>query len=865
MTADAAASSAVPERVAASAAVGLAARIALRDLRGGIRGFGVFLACLAIGVGAIAAVLSLARALEEGVAAEGRIILGGDVALSQIHREAEPDTLAFMDAHGRVSLAGSLRAMARAGEETPALVEVKAVDGRYPLYGAVGLKPQAGLRSVLEIRDGVHGVAVAEELTTRLGLDVGDTLSIGGANYRVGAVITNEPDRLADNLAFGPRVMMSVEGLKASGLLRPGSLVRWTYRVAFESDRGGAGLTEPARTFEDFVALAEERLEPEGWRIRTRDRANPGVERFIDRMTLFMTLIGLTALVVGGVGVANATSAYLADKSRIIATLKCLGAPSALVFRVYFIEVMVLAAGGIAIGVVAGVALPFALEGVLGEIVPVPLRVGVYVGPVAFAVACGFLTAITFSLWPLGRAVRIAPVALFRDTVAPARAWPGARILIAMALTSVLLAVLVVFAAHDRVFAAFYVAGAAASFAVLLGLGRALMWAIRRLPRSRRATLRLGLANLARPGAETPGVVLSLGLGLTLLVMVGQIDANLQRELASELPEQAPSFFFLDIQRGDEAQFDRLVAESEGVSKVTKVPMLRGHIVALNGVPSSEIEPKSDGWVLRGDRGVTYSRALPQGTRIIDGEWWPEDYSGEQLVSFADEPAKGLGLEIGDTITVNVLGRDIEARIASTRDVNWRTLNVNFVMVFSPGPIEGAPHALLSSVAMEAEGEGDLIRRMASALPGVTTIRVKDALEAVAGMLENLMLAIRAAGAVAIATGALVLGGAIAAGRRARIYDAVVLKTFGATRPAILAVYFAEFAVLGLLTAVFAVAAGSIAAYFVVVEAMDADFTLFGDVALSIIALGVAATVVVGFLGTWTALGARAAPILRSP
>jgi len=855
MTLNLAAPLATGRRAGGGTGLGLAFTMAMRDLRGGMRGFAVFLACLAIGVGAIACVLSLSRALEEGVASEGRVILGGDVALSQIHRPAAPADLAFLRANGRVSETASLRAMARAGDSAPALVEIKAVDAAYPLFGSLDLLPPIPAGAALVERDGVHGVAVAEELMTRLDLRVGSRISIGEADYMVGAVIASEPDRLAESLAFGPRVLMSTAGMAASGLLRPGSLVRWTYRLA---------LADAAR-LGDFVEQAEQRLEPEGWRIRTRERANPGIERFLDRLTLFMTLIGLTALIVGGVGVANATSAYLDDKSRIIAIMKCLGAPAALVFRIYFIEVMMLATLGIGLGLAAGAGLPYLIEATLGTLVPLPVEVAVYGVPLAFAAACGFLTAITFSLWPLGRAQGIAPAALFRDIVAPSRVRPGPGILAAMAAASALLALLVVVAADDRWFAATYLAGAATSFAALLLLGRALMWAMRRAPRPGRATLRLGLANLSRPGAATPGVVLSLGLGLTLFVMVGLIDANLKRELESELPERAPSFFFLDIQRDDVATFDRLLAETPGVHDVTRVPMLRGHIVRLNGVPASEIEPESDGWVLRGDRGITFAGAAPQGTEIVTGEWWPEDYQGEQLVSFADEPARGLGLAVGDTVTVNVLGRDIDARIASTRDVNWRSLDVNFVMVFSPGPIEAAPHAYLSSVEMDAPGESELIRRLAAELPAVTAIRVKDALQAVSELLTTLMLAIRAAGVVAIVTGALVLGGAIAAGRRARIYDAVVLKTFGATRAQVLAAYVAEFAVLGLITAAFAVFAGSVSAYFVLTSEMDVSFTFFPLIALSIIAAGVAATVAVGFIGTWTALGARAAPILRSP
>jgi putative ABC transport system permease protein len=839
---------------------GLALRLALRDMRGGFAGFKVFLACLAVGVAAVMAVLSISRALEEGIAAEGRFILGGDISFSLIHRQADAKERDYMAALGTVSEIAGVRSMARAATgRPPALVELKAVDGRYPLYGAVALSPELPLAEALEQRDGTWGLAVDDALLARLDVAVGEEIAIGQATFQVRAAIAGEPDRAADGLAFGPRVLMSADAFAASGLIQPGSLIRWTYRVAL----GDAAQAAPLRR---TVGQAEKHFAGTGWRIASRARAAPGVAGFADRLTLFLSLVGLTALVVGGVGVANAAAAHLDQKRAVIATLKCLGAPGALVFRIYLIEIMALAGLGVAIGLTVGALLPFALEGALGAAIELPLRVDLYLKPLAFAAACGLLTALVFSLWPLGRARDIAPAALFRDLVAPSGAWPRRDVLAAMAVAGGALAVLVVLGAEDRWIAAIYVAGSIVSFAVLTALGRGLMWVMRRLPRPRSPELRLGLASLYRPGAATPGVVLSLGLGLTLLVMVGLIDANIERELTSELPQNAPSFFVLDIPKDRRADFVAITERAAGVSEVEIVPMLRGHVTALKGRPSSEVDPESEGaWVLRGDRGVTYAGAMPKGSKLVTGEWWPEDYQGPQLVSFVHDLAEDLGLKLGDSITVNVLGRDLTAEIASTRKVDWRGLGINFVLIFSPGAIEQAPHAWLATVAMDREGEGAFVREVTTALPSATPIGVRDALGAVADLLESITLAIRAAGAVAIVSGALVLGGAVAAGRRRRIYDAVVLKAFGATRGSILAAYLIEFAVLGLVTAIFAVAAGSLAAFFVLTEAMDTDFVLIWPVAAGILALGVGATVVIGFLGTWTALGAKAAPILRSP
>jgi putative ABC transport system permease protein len=385
------------------------------------------------------------------------------------------------------------------------------------------------------------------------------------------------------------------------------------------------------------------------------------------------------------------------------------------------------------------------------------------------------------------------------------------------------------------------------------------------MPRPRRPELRLGLANLHRPGAATPGIVLSLGLGLTMLVMVGQIDANLQRELAEELPDRAPSFFFVDVRKDQLADFTRIVEETPTTANLRTVPMLRGRVTSVKGIPAAEFQPKGEQWVLRGDRGITYAADKPENSDIVMGAWWPAGYSGKQLVSVTDEVADAFELNVGDRLTFNVLGRDIEAEVANARTVNWRSLSINFVFMFSPGVIESAPHGFLATVEMDADREGGLLRDVVGRFPNVTAVTVKDAIQAVGDLVEKLMIAIRAGGGVAVLVGALVLGGAIAAGRRARIYDAVVLKTFGATRGKLLVAYLVEFGLLGLVAGAFAALAGSVAAWMVLTEAMDADFVVIPGVILQVLAIGLAATLVTGFLGTWRALGHKAADVLRSP
>ncbi|MHA1524971.1 MAG: ABC transporter permease [Alphaproteobacteria bacterium] len=863
----------------------LALGLALRDLRGGIGGFRIFVACLALGVAAIAAVLSLSRALDEGTRAQGRFLLGADAAFSVNHRRADQATRAFFAAQGRLSEMATMRAMARGPAAAPVLVEIKAVDANYPLYGTVKLAPKIALRDAMAARQGTssegtsseatsseatYGAVVEAGLLARLGLRLGQSLAIGETSFEIRAVLEAEPDRLSSGFGFGPRVLISAAGLKATKLVRPGSLVRWHYKVALQAAGGAPDLPT-------LLERAQIRLEEGGWRTVTRVNATPGIDRFVDRLTLFLSLLGLTALVVGGVGVANATAAYLEAKARIIATLKCLGAPSGLIFRVYLIEIAVLACLGIGLGLAVGAGLPVVFGQVLGTLLPLPAQFEFYLEPMVVAGTAGALTTLTFALWPLGRARRIAPAALFRDLVAPAAAWPGGWIVLGVGASWLALAALVVVSAQDPYIALFYAVGTSLSFVVLFAIGHGLMALVRRLPAPRIPELRLGLANIARPGAATPGIVLSLGLGLALLVMVGLVNANLERELVREMPERAPSYYFVDIQRDQLAPFTKTLSSIAGVGAVNMVPMLRGRIVKLNGkdvtrADTQEVKPhishsggQNARWVLQGDRGLTFSRTLPEGSTLVRGKWWAPDYAGPPLMSFVDDLAMGLGLEIGDTITVNVLGRDITAKIANTRRVDWRTLGINFVMIFSPGLIETAPHSYVATTQIPEAGEAAMVAQVSAEFPGITAISVREALRTIAGYAQKLMLAIRAGGGLAVFAGILVLGGAIAAGQRARIYDAVVLKTFGATRGRLTLAYLAEFAILGAVTGLFAALVGSIAAYFILTEAMNAPFVMDFEAVATIVALGLAATIVVGLFGTWRALGQKAAIVLRAP
>ncbi len=838
--------------------LGLAFRFALREMRGSLKGFRIFLACLVLGVAAIAGVGTLSSSITDGLRANGRVILGGDIDIRLTQRPATVEERAWLGDQGDVSEVKTLRAMVRSTEnDNRTLSELKAIDDLYPLFGRLTLTEESGETppyTLLGQTEGGYGALVEQTMADRLLLKLGDQVQIGELTAEVRGIIASEPDKASQGMALGPRVIVSTEALNASGLIQPGSLIRNHYRIKLTD---GMSVAE----FREDVAEAHPDA---GWRIQDASNGAPGIKRFVERVALFLTLVGLTALIVGGVGVGNAVRAYLDGKIATIATLKCLGASSRLIFRIHYIQVLFLALAGSAIGLLIGIGGAMFASGFLARALPIPPEISFQAGPLLLATAYGLLTATLFAIWPLARARETPAAALFRDAVSRHK-WPRPIYLVAVAISFLLMVFLAIYTSQERWFAIGFVAAIVIIFGLLIIVGHGVQDLARVLPRPSIPSLRLAIANLYRPGAATTSVVLSMGLGLTLFVTVALIEGNLTRQVQDQLPEQAPAFFFIDIQSDQLEDFVDTAEAVEGVSDVNHVPNMRGRITMVKGIPAAELSvaPESK-WALRGDRGLTYSATPPPGAAVVEGEWWPEDYTGPPLISMGREVGKGMGLELGDELTVNVMGREIVAKIANFREIDWTTLAINFVIVFDQNSLLGAPHGHLATARADIDAEANLFREVTNNFVNVSVIRMKEALQTVSRILEQLSSAVSATSSVTLVAGVLVLAGAFAAGHRKRVYDAVILKVLGATRLDIFKAFLLEYALLGLVTSVIAAAAGWAAAYLVITELLEAKWISLPYTILATIVVSVGVTLIFGLLGSWRALGEKVAPVLRS-
>lgn len=832
-----------------TAELGKAWTIARRDLRGRFVGLRLLIVCLLLGVATLAAIGSLTNAITEELANRGQAILGGDLEVAVAQREATGNELNALGQAGTLSETIRMQAMARLpdGSDTQ-LVELKGVDDSYPLYGSFTLE-----NGKLVSAPAPDEIYVTPALMQRLSLAIGDKIDFGEASFTVAGVIAEEPDRLSEGLSLGPVAITSLDSLRATKLIQPGSLFESKYRLKLPATADPSAIGD--KLSEEFPNAS--------WEIKTRDDGAPSTRRFIERMGQFLTLVGLASLVIAGIGVGNGVASYLRGKQGAIATLKILGADSAMIFRIYLFQIMTVALGAIIVGLAIGALAPLAIIQFAGDVLPIKPEFSIYPLPLLVSALYGLLIAVIFALPPLSRAKTIPAAGIIRGEGRSWRqidrqSWLG----VGLAITAII--ALALGTADEPLFSASFIGAAAGILLLLAALGALIRWLASKAPRPKHPLLRLALTSLHRPGTQTGQLVVALGLGLTLFATLAAIQTSLTNEIRSTVPRDAPSFFVLDIpvERADD--FRAKVAETASDAEINIVPTLRGTITEFRGQRVSELETLPEGaWVLRGDRGLTYSATVPEGSEVVAGEWWDPDYQGPPLVSVDQEQGAALGLKIGDSLTVSLLGVEIPAKVASFRKVNWRNFGFNYVLVFPPNVLANVPHNVAATIQMDTAKEDRLLSLLPKEFPSISMVKVKEIASQIGDILDQMASAIAAAASIAIFSGIAVLIGAIAASRQARVYDSVILKLLGATRSQILTVQAIEYALLAFLLSLVALGLGLFAGWFVITQIFE--FTWQPDWGIVLLTLGIGAIVTlgIGLLGSIPVLSAKPARALR--
>jgi putative ABC transport system permease protein len=824
----------------------IALRLALRDLRGGLSGLGLLWLCLAVAIAGLASVTSLASSIDKAIADNGRAMLGGDLMLTVASRQAGADELAAIQRIGRWSKTNSTRSMLVTPDGRSQLTSLTGIDSNWRLAGAVDWGPGGK-------RPAGHEAAVGREIAERLGLQLGQQVRLGRATYRISSIIQKIPGD--SGFAISPPTIVDEEGLRASNLIQPGSISSTSYRLLL-----------PTGADAEAVGKAFQQQFPEGgWQATSRDEAGSGTRRFIDRLGQMLLLVALSALAIGGLGMSSATAAFAASRRPSIAIIKLVGATRRTVDTMLLAEIGVIALTAILAGLAIGAAAPAIVGIFTAGLLPISPDTSVQWLALGEAALFGVLLSFAASWRMVANAGETRPARLLRGDVGggePMR-W---RTFLFPVLALALAAAVAIGSASDREFAAIGLSG----IAVLCGLFALIGVAIRRIARGAKhlggPITRLGIAALDRPGAGTGRLAVSLGLGLTLLVTLAGTASSILAEIDTTVPKKAPALFLVDIPRAEEQNFRQIANRDSPGAELRLVPSLRGPVTAVNGVRVADMKDIPEGaWILRGDRGLTFARDLPPANRIVSGKWWPKNYRGPPLVSVDVDAATALNLKVGDTLTVSILGRPIEARIASLREIDWRSLGFNFAIIFAPGALESAPYTLMATVA-SAEGQSTLPfeQRLTRELPMVSAIRVSDVVAEVKTLLRSIDGAVRIATAFAILMGMIVLAGSVVATRRQRARDIILLRLVGATRVQVSQSQLIEFALLSAAVAVAAFGAGALAAWLIVVQLFEFPFS--PDWAnLALIPLGaILLAVFAAFLAAIPALNARPAEGLRS-
>ncbi|WLT08715.1 FtsX-like permease family protein [Bartonella apihabitans] len=846
----------------------LAWRFCLREMRSGLKGFYIFLCLIALGVAAIGGVDGVSKNISNEIKNQGQVILAGDLRFSHTQREVNEKELAFFKAQGKISENILMRSMARRVDTNDGtLVEIKAVDSFYPLYGKLKTAPQATNNELFgkDVKrsggsggSGDFGVAIQKLLLDRLQLHIGDKIRIGDRDFTIRALVEDEPDLLSEGFQLR-RVFMSIDALRETGLIIPGSLHNFVYRIKLDNPSDS--------NLENLRNNQEKDYSENGWAIRSRVDAAPVLQKNIERFTSFLTLIGLTALVVGGVGIANSVSAYMEKKRKVIAIFKALGARSRFIEEIYFSQMLLIALIGIVIGLVFAAIIPFVASFVISHYLPFFGHAHFSPTSLILAVIFALLTVSAFAILPLSRRF-ISVTTLLRPFDVSTIKKPDKSTLLISAILLLLTAILAISTASDKRLAFIFIIAVIIVFLVLRAVSSTIIFVARKCAHVHSTILRVAIANIYRPQSITPSVVLALGLGLTLLVTLSTIDSNLRSELSGSVPEKAPDFFFMDILKSDADDFASFLHHQDPSGSFKIMPTLRARITKINGEPVKNRHVKEESeWVLRGDRNITYSAAMPENTVLTEGKWWKNDTSDAIEVSVSKREANGLFLKLDDTITVNVSGREITARITSFRDVDWDSFNMNFVMIFSPPALQGAPHVYLATFKEgknHSINEAGLMRDIANRFPSITVVPVHQVLDDARKIVNEIGIAIRASSAIAILAAILVLVGTLSSTNRSRIHDAVVLKTLGATRKMLLKAYLAEYTILGLATAIFAFVAGTIAGTMIGRYKMEITNTqFFFSSGVMVVLAALILTIGFGLIGTWHILSEKPSRFLK--
>ena len=791
-------------------------KLSLRELKGSFNEFKIVMISIFLGVFIITAVGSLSKNLKYEINNKSSELLGGDFELSTTYQEFPIKIKEWLEKNGKTSLIIELRTMLSSNQSVGLkrrIVELKAVDQNWPLKGVPIIVPNKSINKSLKMNDNNNGALIDASLKNQLEIKVGDVLQLGKTKIQINGIIKKEPDRMFSFATFGSRLLISNATLKASGLVIPGSLVK--YKIKFIPNNKNIDLS----FLNKFV---------QGTNISIKNIKNStnNFNSFIEKTSLFISLVGLITLLISGVGISNGVKGYLIKKIKNIAIFKALGAQNSIVFKIYFFQIIFIFLISIIPALIAGISIPFLLKTLISDSFLSTFEPFIFLEPIIISFLFGLIVCILFTIIPISKTYEIKPIQLLRLSAHHSLNNYSKKISALLLILIFALCFLIFKLTNDLKLSVYIFGVVLISFLILKGMTNLFFLSFRKLKFKIGSLLEIARKSLIRPDTFAKSIVISFSIGLALLITLNIIEESLDHKIANTINKQAPNYFLIDIQPNQINQVKALTAEFIGEDSLNAQPMLRGRVTAINNIKVENLKINKDvNWVLKRDRAFSWSNKTPKNVKIISGEWWPNDYTGPLLLSIGDKVAKGLNVKIGDKIQFNILGRNFEAEIFNTREIIWQNMDINFIFILSKNKIQNAPHSWIATTTnTNKEMNNALIEKIVSNFSNISSVSVEETYVAIKSILNLLITIVNSIAFITLLSGVIVLAGILNVSKKDKLYEVAIFKILGARPKKIIFLWLQEFLIIGLMASLISILIGMSVSFILVTYIFQIDY-----------------------------------------
>ena len=791
-------------------------KLSLRELKGSFNEFKIVMISIFLGVFIITAVGSLSKNLIYEINNKSSELLGGDFELSTTYQEFPIKIKKWLEKNGKTSQIVELRTMVTSNQSVGVkrrIVELKAVDQNWPLKGIPIIVPNKSINKSLKMNNNNNGALIDASLKKQLEIQVGDVLQLGKTKIQISGIIKKEPDRMFSFATFGSRLLISNATLKASGLVIPGSLVK--YKIKFIPYNKNIDLS----FLKKFVS---------GTNISIKNIKNSttNFNSFIEKTSLFISLVGLITLLISGVGISNGVKGYLIKKIKNIAIFKTLGAQNSTVFKIYFFQIIFIFLISIIPALIAGISIPFLLKTIISDSFLSSFEPFIFLEPIIISFLFGLIVCILFTIIPIAKTYEIKPIQLLRLSAHHSLNNYSKKIS-ALILILIFALCFLIFKLTNDLKLSIYIFGVVLiSFLILKGMTNLLFLSFRKLKFKIGSLLEIARKSLIRPDTFAKSIVISFSIGLALLITLNIIEESLDYKISNTINKQAPNYFLIDIQPNQINQVKAMTSKFIGEDSLNAQPMLRGRVTSINNIKVENLKINKDvNWVLKRDRAFSWSNKTPKNVKIISGKWWPQDYTGPLLLSIGDKVAKGLNVKIGDKIEVNILGRNFEAEIFNTREIIWQNMDINFIFILSKNKIQNAPHSwIATTTTANKEMNNTLIEKIVSNFSNISSVSVKETYVAIKSILNLLITIVNSIALVTLLSGVIVLAGILNVSKKDKLYEVAIFKILGASPKKIIFLWLQEFLIIGLMASLISILIGMSVSFILVNYIFQIDY-----------------------------------------